>query len=310
MLSPARATARTLHRLLQDALVSAGCRARGDCVRFTAVTLTVAIVALAAGTAKPGPAAAQSRPPNIVFILADDLGVNDLGVYGRNEHRTPHLDRLASEGVRFTTAYVRSADLLAVARRAHDRPDAGPPAPDDLPPRPARYAVADAPAPADAAATAARGDDARRAAPRGRLRHGDLRQVAPRRRGIQAAEQGFDVDHAGQATTKPSETEGGKGEYDLTARPSASSTRNRDRPFFLYLAHNNPHIPSCRRGRRWSTATRAPSTRPMPRRSRRSTTASAACSRKLDAAGLAERTLVIFTSDNGGLHVLEGPHPR
>src|SRR5262245_49752143 len=46
-----------------------------------------------------------AAPPNIVFILADDLGINDLGCYGRREHTTPHLDRLACEGARFTTAY-------------------------------------------------------------------------------------------------------------------------------------------------------------------------------------------------------------
>src|SRR5262245_32598041 len=52
-------------------------------------------------------ATAQSAaaPPNIVFILADDLGVSDLGCQGRREHATPHLDRLAREGARLTTAY-------------------------------------------------------------------------------------------------------------------------------------------------------------------------------------------------------------
>jgi len=45
------------------------------------------------------------RPPNIVFILADDLGWRDLGCYGSEYYRTPHLDRLASEGMRFTQAY-------------------------------------------------------------------------------------------------------------------------------------------------------------------------------------------------------------
>ena len=55
----------------------------------------------------PAPSA-QTRPPNIIFILADDLGVNDLAVYGRKEHRTPNLDRLGTEGMRFTTAYVAS----------------------------------------------------------------------------------------------------------------------------------------------------------------------------------------------------------
>lgn len=48
-------------------------------------------------------------PPNILFILADDLGWADLGVYGATDFATPHLDRLASQGVRFTQAYANSA---------------------------------------------------------------------------------------------------------------------------------------------------------------------------------------------------------
>jgi arylsulfatase A-like enzyme len=47
--------------------------------------------------------------PNIVFILADDLGWADLGVYGQTSFTTPHLDRLAGQGVRFTQAYASSA---------------------------------------------------------------------------------------------------------------------------------------------------------------------------------------------------------
>lgn len=47
---------------------------------------------------------AQKRP-NIVFILADDLGYGDLGVYGQQYIHTPHLDRLAAEGMRFTQFY-------------------------------------------------------------------------------------------------------------------------------------------------------------------------------------------------------------
>ena len=44
--------------------------------------------------------------PNIVFILADDLGWNDLGCYGRSEHHTPNLDRLAREGLRLSLIHI------------------------------------------------------------------------------------------------------------------------------------------------------------------------------------------------------------
>ena len=47
--------------------------------------------------------------PNIVFILADDLGWADLSVYGQTDFKTPNLDQLAGEGVRFTQAYANSA---------------------------------------------------------------------------------------------------------------------------------------------------------------------------------------------------------
>lgn len=48
---------------------------------------------------------AAPRPPNIVFILADDLGYGDLGCYGQKVIATPQLDRLAAEGLRFTQFY-------------------------------------------------------------------------------------------------------------------------------------------------------------------------------------------------------------
>ncbi|AVR99154.1 twin-arginine translocation pathway signal protein [Pseudoduganella armeniaca] len=47
--------------------------------------------------------------PNILFILADDLGYADLSVYGNRDFKTPNLDRLAAQGVRFTQAYSNSA---------------------------------------------------------------------------------------------------------------------------------------------------------------------------------------------------------
>ena len=65
----------------------------------TAVTAT----ALVAGA--PVRALASPPPPNVLFILADDLGYGDLSCYGRPDYRTPVLDRLASEGMKFTSAY-------------------------------------------------------------------------------------------------------------------------------------------------------------------------------------------------------------
>jgi arylsulfatase A-like enzyme len=50
-------------------------------------------------------AAPATKKPNIVFVLADDLGYGDLGCYGQKQIETPNIDRLAAEGMRFTQAY-------------------------------------------------------------------------------------------------------------------------------------------------------------------------------------------------------------
>ncbi len=72
---------------------------------------------LAAGAALASPSSALSRAdvaavparPNVVFVLADDLGYAELGSYGQQKIRTPSLDRLAAEGVRFTQHYSGNA---------------------------------------------------------------------------------------------------------------------------------------------------------------------------------------------------------
>ncbi len=63
----------------------------------------------------PCQAASPSKKPNILLIVADDLGYGDLGCYGSRENRTPNLDRLAKEGVRLTDAYA-SAPVCSPTR--------------------------------------------------------------------------------------------------------------------------------------------------------------------------------------------------
>ncbi len=60
---------------------------------------------------EPGnsPRSKKGHPPNILFILADDLGWADLSVYGRSDYSTPNIDRLAKQGVRLTQAYSNSS---------------------------------------------------------------------------------------------------------------------------------------------------------------------------------------------------------
>jgi hypothetical protein len=62
--------------------------------------------------------AAPSRPPNIVWIMGDDLGYGDLGCYGQKYIRTPNIDRLAASGMQFSDAY---AGCTVCAQRADDR---------------------------------------------------------------------------------------------------------------------------------------------------------------------------------------------
>ena len=73
-------------------------------IRRAAIWMLVAlsVPALAFIPGRPAPPAA---PPNVIVILADDLGYGDLGIYGQKKYRTPRLDQMATEGMRFTSFY-------------------------------------------------------------------------------------------------------------------------------------------------------------------------------------------------------------
>ncbi|MFA6561711.1 MAG: sulfatase [Verrucomicrobiia bacterium] len=274
---------------------------RPACWMWLMATLVLPIVCLAAESSPP--------KPNIVFILADDLGINDLGCYGRREHRTPHLDAMAAAGTRFTSAYCAQPICS-----------------------PSRAAIMTGKNPARLHLTTYL--PGRPDCPSQKLLHPVIRQQLPLEektlpeylkpagyvsacigkwhlggKGFGPAEQGFDVVHAGRANTTPSETEGGKGEYDLTTQAMKFIEENRSRPFFLYLGHNTPHIPYA--AKEPLVAKNSKAFEPVYAAVIESLDDTVGLLlAKLDALGLAQNTLVVFTSDNGGLHVPEGPHEK
>jgi arylsulfatase A len=182
--------------------------------------------------------------PNIVFVICDDLGVNDLHCYGREDHNTTHLDHLAGQGARFLSAYasqaICSASRAGLLTGIH----------------PARLHLT----------TFLPG---RPDAPSQRVLHPEIMMHVPlevktfpryfKEAGYTTgfigkwhigkepgpAEHGFDhVHHPGESrNTTPSETEGGKAEYELTNETIRFIEKNRDRPFAVYLGHYTPHIP-------------------------------------------------------------------
>jgi arylsulfatase A-like enzyme len=81
-------------------------------ILLTAVTAVLSTLLTPLDTS----ASAGDRPPNVVLVFADDLGYADVGVFGAQGYRTPHIDRLATEGVRFTDFYV--AQAVCTASRA------------------------------------------------------------------------------------------------------------------------------------------------------------------------------------------------
>jgi uncharacterized sulfatase len=86
-----------------------GLNARTPMKRSLAAARAFAATALLALTSAPALQCAEpAANPNVIFILADDLGYGDLGCYGQKLIQTPHLDRMAREGMRFTQFYAGS----------------------------------------------------------------------------------------------------------------------------------------------------------------------------------------------------------
>ncbi|HEV8059111.1 MAG TPA: arylsulfatase [Gemmataceae bacterium] len=75
---------------------------------FTLAILGLLAIVAQMPAAPPAEQLPASSKPNIVFILADDLGFGDLSCYGQKQFQTPHIDRLAAQGTRFTNFYAGS----------------------------------------------------------------------------------------------------------------------------------------------------------------------------------------------------------
>ena len=249
--------------------------------------------------------AGAADKPNIVLILVDDLGINDLHCYGRAEHHTPNVDRLAEQGMRFTDAYAQPvcspsrAALLAGKHPARVHITNYLPGRPDAPSQKVLQPIIEGQLPLEEMTLAEVLHDAGYvSACIGKWHLGGA--------GFGPKEQGFDVAYAGHPNTKPSATEGGKGEYELTEQAEKFLEENKGRPFFLYVPHNTPHIPFKAKVELIEKNKGAW----HPEYAAVIESMDDCVGRlmaKVDALGLTERTIFIYASDNGGLHVLESP---
>jgi arylsulfatase A len=248
--------------------------------------------------------ASAADKPNFVLLFADDLGVNDLSCYGRQDQPTPQLDKMAAEGMRFTCGYC-SQPICSPSRAGIMTGKT-----------PGRlHLTTFLPGRADAKSQMVLHPKIRLELPLEEKTLAEYLKAAGYATacigkwhlggaGFGPKEQGFDFVYAGPANTTPSATEGGKGEYDHTSQALKFLDENKDRPFFLYVPYNTPHIPLAAKPELIAKHQAAF----YPTYAAIMETMDDCVGlilKKLKDLGLDEKTLVIFTSDNGGLSVLE-----
>ena len=268
--------------------------------------LSVGLLVAVSGFITAQRLAADPAKPNIVLIFADDLGVNDLHCYGRADQRTPNLDQLAHSGMRFTSAY--TAQPICSPSRAALMTGKCParlhltnflPGRADASSQKLLQPVIEGQLPLEEPTLAEWLKGAGYATGLFGKWHLGNKGFGPER-------QGFDVVVSPPANSKPSDEEGGKSEYAITRAAEQFIEQHRDQPFFCYVPHNNPHIPLAAKPE--LIASNQDSFHPTYAAMIETLDDSVGrLMRKIDELGLTERTVFIFTSDNGGLHVLEFP---
>jgi arylsulfatase A-like enzyme len=250
------------------------------------------------------PASAQETPPNFVILFADDLGINDLGCFGRKDQRTPNLDKLAAEGARFTQAYA-AASVCSPSRAGLLTGQS-----------PARLKITTfLPGRSDRASHRVLAASLNYNLPEGvqtiaqLLKPKGYASAAVGKwhlggKGHQPTDHGFDEYFAGKANPGAESPQGGKGELGHADYAVKFIERNKAKPFFLYLAFDNPHIPLAAPAK--GIEANAQSFHPTYGALVESL--DVACGRVLKALedhGLAKNTFVVFASDNGGVHISE-----
>lgn len=267
---------------------------------------------------------------NVVVIVADDLGAMDLGCTGSKYHRTPQLDALAKEGLRFTQAY--AACPVCSPSRAAIMTGKWParlhltdwlPGRGDLPAQSLARPQIHQELPLDEVTLAERFRSAGYVT-------GHIGKWHLGGEGFSPLDQGFVSNVAGDQTGTPlsyfapfrknKRTMSGledapDGEY-LTDRLATEAEkfldRNKAEPFFLYLPHYAVHTPIQAPA---DHVAKFPAARPFTGQQNNPTyaamlealdTAVGRVRQKLADLGLLDKTVIVFTSDNGGLSVVEG----
>jgi arylsulfatase A len=269
--------------------------------------------------------------PNVVFILMDDLGWADVGCYGSTFYKTPNIDRLATQGMRFTDAYA-AASICSPTRasiltgkypaRLHltdwlpgrnDRPDQMLSRPEFKQELPLQELVLPEVLRKLGYTSAAIGKwhlGGEGFLPQNQsfdLNIGGTSSGSP---------PGYFYPYAYKDITLPGLEKGKKGEY-LTDRLTTEAERfieaQQTKPFFLYLSHYAVHIPLAAKEellKKYSGPQNSPGSQTNAIYAAMIESMDASVGRilqKLDDLRLAQNTIVIFMSDNGGLSVREGP---